>query len=786
MQFITTFVFCFITMFISLSVSASKNTESVTHASSSPEDLYSRKIQPLFDNRCLSCHSCFNAPCQFNLQNFDGFARGANKLNVYDGTRSESVQPSRIWIDAKSTEEWRARNFFSVHTSVDPAQNVFFEMLNMRAVNSSSVKVQVDESRVCAANVGELEKAKKTLPELGMPYGFPALTAAELATVKSWISEGAPGPGNEALQKSMAIPLKLKTQIGAWEKYLNANDLKQKLISRYLYEHLFLAHIYFKEEPRDFFRLIRSKKACDKADEIASRRPNDDPGVKKFYYCLIRYPGTVVAKTHLPYEFSTAKLERVKHLFNDADWKIDALPSYEAGVAENPFVAFQSIPVKARYQFLLDDAQYHVATFIKGPVCNGSMAVNSIQEQFYVFFLNPDSDNMVLSHDYEKRASPLLSMPGQFGSDVKFTSAPGDLGKITDFRESYRKLRSEELVKNRPKGYNLNDIWDGHENNPNAVLTVFRHDQNAVVMKGAIGDLSKTVFVLDYPLFERLVYNLVVNFDVFGNIGHQLLTRVYMDMIRMEAEELFLRFLPPEQRLSYRRKWYKGILTTAKMGYIFPPVGSAEPTAVRFTESTETKRQMVEKILFYRMNETVRGSVDPINWRTVVPPESAKVKLQAKGMDAQFRKISAIKAQGKSPFARFFPDVAFVLVHAQGVEQTQPRVFTLIHNKEHENVSWITAESLRMEPKEDTLTLREGFWASYPNMIFDLKEKDLPEFTRQVTQIKSEKDYDGLVNKWGVRRQNPNFWKSYDELQKAYLAYDEVEAGIIDLTRYSL
>ncbi|WP_413578465.1 fatty acid cis/trans isomerase [Bdellovibrio sp. HCB290] len=785
MQFITTFVFCFISMFFSLSVSAKAgNGSSTTYINA--DDLYTHKIQPLFDNRCISCHSCFNAPCQLNLQNFDGFARGANKLNVYDGTRSESVAPSRIWIDTKSTEEWRVRHFFSVNTSVEPAKNVFFEMLNMRAVNSSSVKVQVHESQVCAANTNELEAAKKSQPELGMPYGLPALTTAELDSVKAWISKGASGPSKEALQKSMSIPENLKSQILLWEKYLNAGDLKQKLISRYVYEHLFLAHIYFKESPRDFFRLIRSKSSCEKSDEIASRRPNDDPGVRKFFYCLKKFPGTVVAKTHLPYELSIEKLARVKHLFNESDWDIKELPSYATGVAENPFVAFQSIPAKARYQFLLDDAQYHVATFIKGPVCNGSMAVNSIQEQFYVFFLNPDSDNMVLSKDYEKHASPLLSMPGQFGSDVKFTSAPGDLGKITEFRESYRNLRSQELIKIRPKGYTLNDIWNGGETNPNAVLTVFRHDQNAVVMKGAVGDLSKTVFVLDYPLFERLVYNLVVNFDVFGNIGHQLLTRVYMDMIRMEAEELFLRFLPPEQRLSYRRKWYKGLLTSAKMSYIFPPVGSAEPTGVRFTESTETKRQMVEKILFYRMNETVRGSVDRINWRAVIPPESAKINLQAKGVDAQLRKISALKAEGKTTFARFFPDVAFILVHGQGQQQIQPRVFTLIHNKEHENVSWITAESLRMDPKEDTLTLREGFWASYPNMLFELKEKDLPEFTRQVTQIKGDNDYEALVNKWGVRRQNPNFWKTYDELQKAYLSYDQVEAGYLDLTRYSL
>ncbi|WP_374033014.1 fatty acid cis/trans isomerase [Bdellovibrio bacteriovorus] len=135
--------------------------------------------------------------------------------------------------------------------------------------------------------------------------------------------------------------------------------------------------------------------------------PMTIPATTKFWYCLKKFPGTVVKKTHIPYQWSPAKLERYKELFLAESWKVSSLPSYESGVAENPFVAFKDIPVKARYQFLLDDAQYQVSTFIKGPVCNGSMAVNSIQEQFYVFFLNPSSDNMVLSQKYADKAAGL-------------------------------------------------------------------------------------------------------------------------------------------------------------------------------------------------------------------------------------------------------------------------------------------------------------------------------------------------------------------------------------------
>jgi hypothetical protein len=54
---------------------------------------YLTSIQPIFDKRCVACHSCYNAPCQLNLQNYSGVMRGASKLNVYDGSRPKSVAP---------------------------------------------------------------------------------------------------------------------------------------------------------------------------------------------------------------------------------------------------------------------------------------------------------------------------------------------------------------------------------------------------------------------------------------------------------------------------------------------------------------------------------------------------------------------------------------------------------------------------------------------------------------------------------------------------------------------
>ncbi|MDT9121678.1 fatty acid cis/trans isomerase, partial [Escherichia coli] len=78
-----------------------------------------------------------------------------------------------------------------------------------------------------------------------------------------------------------------------------------------------------------------------------------------------------------------------------------------------------------------------------------------------------------------------------------------------------------------------------------------RHHDSAMVRKGLIGEIPQTLWLLDYPLFERTYYQLVVNFDVFGNVAHQAQTRLYFDLIRNGAELNFLRLLPPQSRQAY-------------------------------------------------------------------------------------------------------------------------------------------------------------------------------------------------------------------------------------------
>jgi len=66
---------------------------------------YNEQVRPILDSRCVSCHACYDAPCQLKLTAVGGIERGGSKELVYDGTRLLASSPTRLFIDAKNTDE---------------------------------------------------------------------------------------------------------------------------------------------------------------------------------------------------------------------------------------------------------------------------------------------------------------------------------------------------------------------------------------------------------------------------------------------------------------------------------------------------------------------------------------------------------------------------------------------------------------------------------------------------------------------------------------------------------
>ncbi len=753
--------------------------KSTTQSSNLPPDsnMYLEKVQGVFNSRCIACHSCLESPCQLNLQSYEGLMRGLQKENVYGSPRLSPIAPTRLYEDAQSTEQWRKMGFHSVMGDTNHA-SLLTQSLLLASEPRLRPKKAVKDSRTCPtqdeASAPVIEK------DLAMPYGLPSLTTTEQNYIYDWINKGAVPPKPSS---PVTFSPEIRSQIGEWINFFNQPDLKHQITSRYLFEHLYLAHFFFqtpdqKSRP-EFLKLIRSSRTCDNPQVISTRSPNDDPGYKQFYYCFVKAEGAIVSKNHIPYELSAKKLSWLNDNFIRSNWQPTAFPSYEDVKAANPFVTYKEMPIINRYKFLLEDSQYHVMTFIKGPVCVGPVAVNSIQDQFYVFFMEPQSDLMVRSKEYANAVETSLTLPGQFGSYISKRQVYSIYKELAQRRNAYRVVEKSELERLSPNGLALTDIWNGDETNDNALLTVFRHNDNASVLKGARGDLSKTFFVLDYSTFERLVYNLVVNFDIFGNAEHQILTRTYMDLIRMDSENNFINFLPYDQRNKVKGQWYLGrFLTKEKMKLLSEYNYPNTPTQIDFKGVDRTQEKLARMIIFDRLNEKVRGPVDSINWKNL----KADVRNDDP-IESQLRSVTSIK-NGKDGFSEYFPDLSFLIL---GPIENPTKLYSIVHQKEHKNVSWMFLEGMGLEfaKHEDTLSIGQGAYGSYPNQLFFTESQNLSRLIEDLKRIDSKSKYEKFVKTYGVDRMDSRIWKLYDFANAEYLRLEPIHAGIIDLSRYN-
>ncbi|MCK5360658.1 MAG: fatty acid cis/trans isomerase, partial [Gammaproteobacteria bacterium] len=501
---------------------------------------YEDSVKPILNNRCVVCHGCYDAPCQLKLSSPAGLLRGSSKAKVYNGARFKTMSPTRLGIDAKSAEEWRQKDFTAIINEAenDPAanlsQSVLYRMLRMKQITpqsrvgmlSDQVDISLNRKQTCPT-LEEFDKYQHKFPLQGMPFAMPNLKDDEYTTLVQWLAQGAPVPADK---KPSAAASK---QIKVWETFLNGTDLKQKLVSRYLYEHLFQGHLHFKgTDNREFYRLVRSKTASgQQIDEIATVRPYSDPG-RSFYYRLQRYQASIVAKDHVVYQLSDKRLSRFKELFIKPDYQVTQLPSWDPETASNPFKAYAVIPPLSRYQFLLDDARFFIEGFIKGPVCRGMIALNVIEDRFWVVFLDPKADQMLLAPDFLLEVSDYLKIPSSQEGSVRLL---GTWKKYLKLEQEYvaKRFKFYEAMKQHDIKDAMNFLWDGDGENPNAALTIFRHFDSASVDYGFTGDYPDTAWVIDYPLLERIHYLLVAGFNVFGNLKHQLNTRLYMDFLRM-------------------------------------------------------------------------------------------------------------------------------------------------------------------------------------------------------------------------------------------------------------
>ncbi len=501
---------------------------------------------------------------------------------------------------------------------------------------------------------------------------------------------------------------------------------------------------------------------------IATRRPNDDPG-SHFFYRLRPIQGAIVHKTHIVYPLSPAKIARIQELFFSGDWQARAVPGYGPQRRANPFDTFAEIPAQARYQFMLDNAEYFVRTFIRGPVCRGQIATDVIRDHFWALFQDPDHDLYITDADYREQVDPLLKIPGLSGNMSALIS---DWPKYRDLRNQYQEVRDEAYADAPPPDWS--QLWMG---NDNALLTIFRHFDSASVNKGLLGAQPQTMWLLDYPLLERTYYQLVVNFDVYGTVSEQAQTRLYFDLIRNGAEEGLLAMLPPESRQPLLDSWYEGIGGTFSLWSDYQAIDSETPTGLDLPLEN-TWQVFGQQLLAH--SATLNVTPDPINRCSGSACFNPALPPALQDAEQSLSRLTPLPA-GAAPFILQLPEVTMLRVE---LPDGSRKVYSLLRNRAHTNVAFMLGESLRYEPEEDSLTVAPGVLGSYPNFLFNLKSAEVAQFVDSLLQVNDQTGFRQLVERWGVRRTHPQFWTYFNDLSQYIQDTDPIQAGVLDMNRF--
>ncbi|MBU3004545.1 fatty acid cis/trans isomerase [Paraglaciecola arctica] len=738
---------------------------------------YTDDVRPILEKRCVVCHACYDAPCQLKLGSIEGLTRGANKERVYDGERLLEANLSRLFEDGHSVDQWREKDFFPVVSDQagTKKQNIenslLAKMLLLKEANplptqkllSKEFDLDLNRDYQCPTDQ-EFADYAQDYPLWGMPYGLPAIDNVAHQRLIDWVAHGATQPQPQ--------PISSETQnlIDSWESFLNQNSKKAQLMSRYLFEHLFLVNLQFSDsENKQFFKLVRSNSQPGQPIKgIFTRRPFDDPKVPRVYYRMQPVLETIVHKSHMPITLNTARMERWSKWFLEADYTVDTLPSYQPEEASNPFISFAQIPVKTRYKYMLDEAQNTIMQFIKGPVCRGQLALNVINDHFWVFFASPDLDVVENNDEFMQQARQQISLPAEAQSNALPTSWLTYAAK----EKQYLKAKSEFIeqhLKDKVE-VTLDLLWDGSGSNggdnsgknDNATLTIFRHNDAATVVKGLVGKQPQTAWVLTYPLFERIHYLLVAGFDVYGNVGHQLNSRMYMDFLRMEGEFNFLSFLPKKNRQEVREKWYRGSVSEVEK-YVY----DANQTSVETDLNYKTEQPLIE------LYQKLQSHFTDVSNQQHHLERGSKHKSVLEPLQ-QINKVQGISAA-------LIPQSSIVRV--VDVENQNTHFYTLLRHNAYNNISHLFGEDDRRLPEEDTMTIAPGLMTSHPNAFFTVTTTELADFANGIEGLSSEQDYQALRKKYAVYRTSADFWEFADAMHQYFKQLNPLEFGVLDFNR---
>lgn len=149
------------------------------------------------------------------------------------------------------------------------------------------------------------------------------------------------------------------------------------------------------------------------------------------------------------------------------------------------------------------------------------------------------------------------------------------------------------------------------------------------------------------------------------------------------------------------------------------------------------------------------------------------------------RALDALR-QARGNALSFLPDVSFVRVRMDDVCPAD-LAYTLISDKSYQNVSSMFSEQepgAARDASGDRLTVVPWLEGSYPELFLVVPSGQVEAFAEQYAAVKTEQDYERLLDRFGVRRTSASFWDTSDWFNAQALREQPERAGIFDLNRY--
>jgi len=743
---------------------------------------YSNEIQPLFDNRCIACHGCIGSACNVKLSSFRGVERGGFGENPY-AMRFDAAPRTGMDVHA-STEEWRNVGFYPiVSRGKNAAENRAGSMISQlvtaghksnqpgfsRQALMASYKDRYKHS--CPSTAEALKVHLAANPAEGMPYGLPALSDAQLDHIDQWVLAGSPGPTEAELAK--ASTLANPEAVARWESFFNQADAKHQLVSRYIFDHVYLSTLALDESPGELFKLVRSKtagnsvaeaaagKATPKVEVIDTPKPYDNPmvyaGVEQFYYRLQKVTFKPVQKNHFVWQLGQDDVAHLESVFFDRKWTQDENFSAPWDVG-NPFAMYQAIPAKSRYLFLIENSAIIVGGITSGPVCLGQTATYAVKDQFWVYFMDPDHDVSVLD--------PQLGL----GSwDALMDRSP--VGN-----ERYDVAYGNAVKSLFPQGYTIDALWDGNKTNKNAWLTILRHESNTWVMTGRQGGIPRSQWVMGFSGFERIYYDTVAHFEYWGGDAGKLETVGFFNFLRQEFEDDFLLFLPADVRVKIRQEWSKGIGDVGL--HLTSFAAQDQPSPIKNNDPGHPLVGVVSNIEAH-MGPIVSGPVDHLNpWvKQPYPLEKGIANF-----DEWTQAIAMMTVTTDYQFPRYLPSLTVMRVK----KGTESRLYSLVANRVYETQYTILFQNGEALPDLDTMSVYPDVVGGFPNLFMEIDIEQGPAFIQELQNIGSLADFLEFRDRYAVLRNQDNFWATYDWFNDWNFTNRKQDAGVLDLSYYDL